>query len=153
MLIDKIKTMAPVSYNSKNNGFPLATTKETWSKLQKEGYLIPLNTKIKRDASFIHEHYSKKNVNYIQIGGSGFFYLKDNPLNLPIPQLTGEIDIEFRPGRSGAKYKEYRNETYGFVGVGLRIQGRLKFKDKSPYTLDDPESIQSMLKSMNNLKY
>jgi len=117
-----------------------------WVAAKKNGLLKPLNVKIKRSTQFIINHYKKKGVNYIQIGGAGLFYLADNPANLPVPRLDGEINIELRPGRSGSKM---RKDGTKVAGVGLRVQGRLQFDGTSPYTLDDPESIRDMLDSIN----
>jgi hypothetical protein len=144
-LISFLKQSEPVNYHGKNTGFPLAITKESWTVARDNGLLKPINTKIKRTTDFIHNHYAKKGVNYIQIGNAGFFYMKENPLNLPIPQLEGEINLEFRPGRGGATAREFEGKTYKFAGVGLRIQGRLQFKGKSEYSLDNKDSILAML--------
>ena len=142
-LIEEVRKSSPKSYNEKN-GFPLATTKKTWERIREENYLLPLNAKVKRNTEFLHDHYSKKGVNYIQIGGAGLFYLKENPLSLPVPQLAGDMTLEIRPGRSGSTLREHRGDYHEFVSVGIRVQGRLKFKGKSPYTLDDPESLQQL---------
>lgn len=144
-LIDFISLSEPVSYNSKNVGFPLNTTKEAWSAAQDIGLIKPLNAKIRRTADFIRDHYAKKNVFYIQIGNAGLFYLKDNPLDLPIPQLNGEINLEVRPGRNGSTRRLYEGKEYAFASAGIRIQGRLQFSGKSEYSLDDPVSIVKML--------
>ena len=124
---------------------PATVLKDRWVEAVQTGLLKPLNVKIKRTTKFIINHYAKKGVDYIQIGGSGLFYLANNPANLPIPQLDGEINIELRPGRSGSKK---RKDGVAVVGGGIRVQGRLKFKGQSPYTLDDPESIARMLQEM-----
>ena len=72
------------------------------------------------------------------------FYLSENPANLPIPKLEGQIDIEIRAGRSGSK----KNASGVAVVSGLlRAQGRLRFQGQSPYTLDDPESVRAMIMS------
>lgn len=120
--------------------FPLTCNKETWESAKENKLLV--NSKIPFDAEFIWEHYAKKNTDYIQIGGSGLFYLKNNPANLPIPQLMGELIVEMRTGRSGSKSHKSGKRR---VGAGIRLQGRLKTKNVSPYSLDDPESIQKLL--------
>jgi hypothetical protein len=123
--------------------FPLSCPKNVWTEAKTEGLLKPINAKIRKHTDFIVDHYNKKGINYIQIGGAGLFYLGENPANLPIPKLEGEIDIELRAGRSGSKVNA---QGVAMVGGGLRAQGRLKFKGSSPYTLDDPESIKGLLK-------
>lgn len=124
--------------------FPASCTKQSWVEAQKAGLLIPINTKVVKDTTFIMNHYYKKGINYMQIGGAGLFYLAENPANLPIPRLEGQIDIELRAGRSGSKVNA---DGIAMVGGGLRAQGRLKFKGTSPYTLDDPQSIKSLLQN------
>jgi hypothetical protein len=114
-----------------------------WTTAKVAGLLKPINAKIRKDTEFIANHYKKKGIHYIQIGGAGLFYLSENPANLPIPKLEGSIDIELRAGRSGSKVNA---DGVKVVGGGLRAQGRLKFNGVSPYTLDDPKSIESLLK-------
>jgi len=121
--------------------FPISCKKSTWEKAQKNNLLI--NARVPLNAEFISEHYSKKDINYIQIGGAGLFYMKSNPAKLPIPKLEGNIEIEIRTGRSGSK--KLKNLEERVIAAGIRIQGRLKTKNKSPYTLDDPESIRQLL--------
>ena len=128
--------------------FPMTTTKEMWRKAVLAGLLKPLNVKIRQNTDFIINHYTKKGIPYIQIGGAGLFYLRSNPANLPIPQLDGAIDIELRPGRSGSRTNKDGVEV---CGGGIRVQGRLKFKGESPYTLDDPDSIREMLEQRQSV--
>lgn len=121
---------------------PLSVKKEIWTEARKNGLLRPINVKIKYDSKFIVEHYNSKNVNYIQMGGSGLFYMGSNPANLPVPALTGHADIEIRAGISGTKGGTQAG------GVGLRIQARLKEKQVSPFTLDDLNSVKKMIKRL-----
>ena len=65
--------------------FPLSCPKDMWTEAKTEGYLKPINAKIRKHTDFIVDHYNKKGINYIQIGGAGLFYLGENPANLPIP--------------------------------------------------------------------
>ena len=115
------------------------------------------------DTSFILQHYKSKEVEYIQIGGKGLYYLSSNPANLPIPQLgdTGLV-IEMRPGKSGSKKRidpetgeKVRVRTPSDTGEGDFIKASAPFRTsarldgaglaQSPYTLDDPESILAMM--------
>lgn len=124
--------------------FPTTCEKDAWEAAKVAGLLREVNTKISKDTTFIANHYKKKGIYYIQIGGSGLFYLSENPANLPVPKLEGQIDIELRAGRSGSK----KNASGIAVVSGLlRAQGRLKFKGESPYTLDDPDSVRAMVKA------
>lgn len=140
-LISFIAKQRPASINSKASGFPMSCTKDAWQKAQAKGLLI--NKKLKYSADFIAKHYAKKGIFYIQIGGAGLFYLSGNPANLPIPKLDGDINIEIRSARSGAKVLSSGIEV---VGGGIRIQARLKTKGKSPFTADDPKSLMEMMR-------
>lgn len=97
--------------------------------------LVPLNGKIEAPINFLYDHYEEKNCYYIQIGGGGLYYLKSNPLKLPIPQLQMTFSIELRLGRSGSTY---RSSLKAEVASGnIRVQGRLGGKlIQSPYSLD-----------------
>ncbi|NJO64138.1 MAG: hypothetical protein HC836_39980 [Richelia sp. RM2_1_2] len=136
-----IKQQEPQDYHSKITGFAMSVTKDAWTKAQKAGLLLPLNVKIVKDTSFIAAHYQRKGINYMQIGGSGLFYLKNNPLNLPIPKLEGVVTVEMRPARSGSRLRTVNGNTISVSGGNIRLQGRLKFTATSPYTLDDPQSV------------
>jgi len=141
-LSPKVEAIEAMLHRIGSQKFPTSCSKEVWTAAKNEGYLKPINAKIRKDADFIINHYRKKGIDYIQIGGAGLFYMGNNPANLPIPKLEGEIDIELRAGRSGSKVNA---EGIRVVGGGLRAQGRLKFKGTSPYSLDDPASIKKML--------
>lgn len=146
--IEFIQQCEPVAYHSKNDGFPMSVTKNAWSIAQQSELMKPINAKISTNIDFVHSHYAAKGVNYIQIGGSGLFYLKENPLDLPVPQLDGNINVEVRLGRGGSKERLVEGETHKVAGAGIRIQGRLKFKGHSPYTLDCPESIVKLIEAI-----
>jgi hypothetical protein len=80
--------------------------------------------------------------------------LKKNPLNLPIPQLSGEIEIYMRLVRGGAsmlKTGEFKGENVSTVN--LRAQGNLKLKAvKSPYSLDNEKDCEVILNHMLGIK-
>jgi hypothetical protein len=118
--------------------FPTTCEKYTWTRAKDKGLLKPINAKIKRNTSFIIDHYKRKGIHYVQIGGSGLFYLDENPANLPIPKLEGEIDIELRAGRSGSSLNAAGQRR---VSGLLRAQARLKFKGSSPISLDSEVGI------------
>lgn len=135
-------------------GLPLKATKTMWEKLTSEKFLVPLNAKMQVPYAFLHDHYAKKKCYYIQIGGAGLFYLKKNPLNLPIPQLKLPMAIELRLGRAGSKMdKTLGTET---ASGNIRAQGRLDSKTKisSPYSLDKPGDFLKLFGNVseNDLK-
>jgi hypothetical protein len=140
-----ISKQKPAAINRNATKFPVTCTQEAWAKTQQAGLLV--KTYVKYNTDFIAEHYAKKNISYIQIGGAGLFYLSSNPANLPIPKLTGDIVIEIRSARSGSR--PLSSGIY-VVGGGIRAQARLKTKAKSPYTADNPTSILEMLKNMKS---
>ena len=125
--------------------FPVTCEKDRWEEAKKKGMLQPINSIVKQDAEFICNHYKNKGIHYIQIGNAGLFHMGENPANLPIPKLEGEINLEIRAGRSGARTTK---EGKKVISGGLRVQGRLKFKGKSDYSLDDKKSINKMLASL-----
>ena len=113
--------------------FPTTCDKYTWTQAQQKGLLKPINAKVKRNTQFIIDHYKDKGIHYMQIGGAGLFYLDQNPANIPVPKLEGEIEIELRAGRSGSSLNA---EGARRVSGLLRAQARLKFKGSSPISLD-----------------
>ena len=123
--------------------FPTTCDKHTWTVAKEKGLLKPINTKVKKNTSFIANHYKNKGIHYVQIGGAGLFYLDDNPAGLPVPKLEGEIDIELRAGRSGSTLNAAGQRR---VSGLLRAQARLKFKGKSPVSLDNELGL-SMLRT------
>ena len=129
-------------YDGNANAFPLTCTKSAWEAAVSEGKLKPLNAKIQYNTDFIAAHYKKKGVDYIQIGGAGLFYLSSDSANLGVPKLEGNVNIEVRAGRSGSK--EVKSAGEKGVGAGIRIQGRLKVKNKSPLSLDNEADIQKL---------
>ncbi len=121
--------------------FPTTCDKYTWTQAQQKGLLKPINAKIKRNTQFIIDHYKDKGIHYMQIGGAGLFYLDQNPANLPVPKLDGEIEIELRAGRSGSSLNA--DGTRRVSGL-LRAQARLKFKGSSPVSLDSQIGIDKI---------
>lgn len=146
-LLDFLKKQAPEIINQKIIKFPLICTKDAWLDASEKGLLVFASPEF--DTSFISNHYAKKKVYYIQIGGSGLFYLKKNPAKLPVPKLDGKIAVEIRTGRDGGRRL---SSGIKVLGAGLRAQGKLRTKNKSPYTLDDPKSIREMITAIGRKK-
>ena len=108
-----------------------------------DGLSRAVNTVVKGSTRYIIDHYNKKGVYYIQIGGAGLFYLGTNPFKLPVPPFEGDAQIEMRikyagatPNSQGVKSPNRRAE---WVAIG-----RLVTKVKSSYSLDDVGSIKSL---------
>jgi len=136
-LIAELRASIPFEIHQNIQGFPMVVGKEAWSAATSKGLIKPINTFIEENAGFIRNHYLAKGVDYIQIGGCGLFHMGRNPLHLPVPLLNGTIRVEIRAGASGSK-----PSRHGLVrGVGLRVQGRLRFNViKMEHSLDDYES-------------
>lgn len=136
------RKLHPIQYHKSIDGIPIKVAKSGRDQLKAAGLLKQINTKVITDASFIEKHYNKKGVNYIQIGGAGLFYLGRNIYNLPVPRLKGEIQVEIRLAYSGTKGK-FPDGTETRT-AGLRFQGRLRTKGKSPHTIDTVKGIQKL---------
>jgi hypothetical protein len=144
------KKNAPRLLAESIKGLPLTAPRKLWDALRDKSYLRPLNGKIEVGVDFLHDHYAKKKCYYIQIGGYGLFYLKENPLNLPVPQLNTAMNLELRLGAAGSKM----NQTLKMkVASGnMRVQGRLKKQgaSKSPYSLENGDQFVRLFGSLTN---
>ena len=135
----------PKEFHKNNRGVPIKVSTEARDTLKKKGLTAKIATNIKAPVSFIIKHYNKKGVYYIQIGGAGLFYMGKNPLKLPVPELKAEIQVELGLRFGGGKLKfPTEPEPTPARSAGLRIQGRMLTKTKSPYTLDSVEDIQKL---------
>jgi len=147
-----LREQEPLAYHNNIDGLPVTAAKDAFEDARKKGFLVPLNKRIRHTMSFVYDHYEHKKCYYMQIGGMGLFYLKKNPLNLPIPQLTGSIDVEMRFGRAGSRM----NKEYGIkvAGGNYRIQGRLRVASnsigrRSPYSLDNKKDVATLFKDID----
>lgn len=147
-LLEFLGKQKPAAINKRSVSFPVSCTTEAWEKAAARGLLVNV-PRIPYSVDFISDHYAKKGTHYIQIGGAGLFYMSENPGNLPIPKLEGDINIEIRSARSGSKTLACGERV---VGGGLRVQARLKTKAVSPYTADDPKSLREMIKAMSKTR-
>lgn len=141
---EHVSQFAPQEINQIPNSIPFGSvTVEAWDSAQQNGLLLPLNKTEQFDnVNAIVQHYNKKGVYYIQLGGAGLFYLGKDAIGLGVPALEASMQIEFRLGPSGSKLnKAFDVRTRG---AGYRCQGRLKSKIKSPFTLDNAESIRTL---------
>lgn len=128
------------------DGFPMSGfSTAAWKDAVEAGLLVPINRKLESSVGFISKHYASKGTSYIQIGGQGLFSLLENPANLPIPKLSGSVVLEVRAARAGSGGRPTSS-------AGIRVQPRLKISEKSPYTLDDPESIRNLLNAVSKTK-
>lgn len=135
----------PKEFHKNNRGVPIKVAYDVKDKLKKMGLTNKIATNIKAPVSFIIKHYNKKGVYYINIGGAGLFYMGKNPLKLPVPELKAEIQVELGLRFAGGKlFFPTQPEKTPARSAGLRIQGRMLTKTKSPYNLDNAEDIKKL---------
>ncbi len=89
------------------------------------------------DPKVIAGHYNKKGVYYVQIGGSGLYYIGKDILNLGVPELIQETTIESRIKSGGSKMSGGISKKT----VQLMATGRISKPKQSPYSLDDVNDI------------
>lgn len=142
--IEAARKLEPVQYHKNISGVPIKVSKDGRDELKKRGLLAAINKNVKTSTNFIVKHYNKKGVFYINVGGAGLFYMGKNPLKLPVPELKGEIQIEMRLGFGGGKLSFPTNPSTPARSAGLRVQGRLLTKGKSPYSMDNAEDIRKL---------
>lgn len=142
--------------------FPLNCSKEAWAKAQANNLIAPLNAKIEADVTIWTKFYNNKNVYYVQFGpdvakdgsvsGGGLYCLGTaDPYGLSgigvsvidrnsLSTIKATYTIEIRPGAGGSKR--------GKRGIGIRAQGRLKFKPKTslPTTEHTIDTTNGVLK-------
>ena len=76
-----------------------------------------------------------------------------NPLNLPVPEFNGEIQVEVRIGyagdSSGSTSKAFTNKAGSKVIIEARREelrgiGRMLTRSKSPYSLDNMNDVKEL---------
>ena len=142
-----IQQQEPVAlHENMANAIPPGAIEQTaWEAARNQGLLRPFNkTEQFENINNIVAHYNKKGVYYIQIGGAGLFYLGKDDIGLGVPELQASMQVEFGFRPSGSKSRTFNGEQIRTVGAGYRCQGRLKSNVKSPYTLDNSESIRTL---------
>ena len=117
--------------------------KDIWEQLKGEGLLNDARANITLSADVISEIYAKKKppVYYIQIKGKGLYYLSENPLNLPIPKLEGNVEIEVGLNTSGS-IKGTNNRRFG---IRIKPYKLTDIKETSDFSIDTKAGIESLL--------
>ncbi len=153
----------PTSYrwNSKLPGgdadkeaLPFNTTKRAYDAAVKSGLYKAAarwpsagTPAIKLPDNFIHNLYGGKGVNeikstdYIQIGGAGLYYMKNNPLKLPVTQLPSDAILIYRPKPSSQdKHKVTKSQAAARKAQKLPALKKGDFMpgDKEGYLADQP---------------
>ena len=135
----------PREFTKHISGVPIKVSYAARDELKAKGLTNKIATNIKMTARFIINHYNKKGVYYIQVGGAGLFYMGKNPFNLDVPALDGEIQVEMGLRFGGGKlFFNTEPERTPARSAGLRLQGRLKTKGKSKYSLDKVEDVEKL---------
>lgn len=155
--LDALAQYEPREYHAKQaeRGTGFVAAHSAYDELKNQGLMRPINKYVDIPSRFIANKYNAKGTFYIQIGGKGLYYLNTNPLNLPVPQFTGEARIEIRLKRAGdtkGSTTQAFNKAIGNTGspiqarrVDINAAGRLKSDiAPSPYTLDDPASVRAL---------
>lgn len=141
--IAHIKNYPPREYHSKITGFPIMCLREAWDDAKNAGLLRKLNASLKAPLQVVYDYYEAKGCYYIQIGkGAGLFYMKENPLDLPVPRLDGAVNIELRLKSAGGKAR---------VGLGVTVctgsvsaSPRLATRNISKYSMDNKDDITEL---------
>lgn len=128
----------------KERKVPFMVPVPVWDKAKELGLLTNLNHFIEYNTDFIKNHYISKNVNYIQIGNTGLYHLGSNPLNLNVPELHGDINIEIRLCRSGQKLRDINDTPTKVAGANYRIQGRLVSINSQNFNLENSQDIVTL---------
>tara|TARA_B100002019_G_scaffold281217_1_gene285037 strand:- start:435 stop:1130 length:696 start_codon:yes stop_codon:yes gene_type:complete len=83
---------------------------------------LPVNTRA------LWDYYATKKTYYIQVGGYGLYYMKENPARLPIPRFDPKLRIRIRVKRGGSR----PIDNYRFT-TALQVISKPKMSD---YDLD-----------------
>ena len=120
---------------------PFTTTKKMWKESVDLGLLKKTNISLNCDMSFIENHYTNKNTFYIQIGKKGFYFMKEDIVNLGLPKLKGEMSLELRLTRGGSKLNKHGVRV---CSASLRAQARISKLDQSQFNLEDIDLLRSL---------
>ena len=126
--------------------------KDIWEQLQKKDLLRKARANITLSTDIVKEIYNKKNppVYYIQIKGKGLFYMGKNPFNLPIPELSGEVEVEVGLNTPGTIYRQVKGKKIDTGNRDFHIRMKpfkLKGIGKSPFNIETANGINKLLKS------
>lgn len=155
--LDALGEIEPVELHQEqaSRGASFIASKDALLQLKSQGLMRPINKYVDVPSSYIARKYNAKGTNYIQVGGKGLFYLGSNPLNLPVPEFTGDARVEIRLKQAGDSSggttrsfnKRLGNEAEPIQArrVDLMALGRFKGNlPNSPFTLDDPTSVREL---------
>jgi len=137
-LIEEYNTTSTTKYEMLT-GFPTKIPVVVRKQLVKEGYQKKIQSFYVFDLASWKQFYRKKGSSYIQIGDRGFFHFGENPLNLPVPEITGNLSLEVRLGAAGTGGRPFARVEIRMLFKGLKCE-------KSPFTLNNTEHITRLFK-------
>ena len=140
--LEELKTKEPQEFHAQNTGIPFVAEYNAREELKASGHHKALNQIVTIDERYIVSLYNKKGVYYIQVGGAGLFHLGSDPLELGVPAFKGTVNVEMRIGFAGNKVKIPGHPDKQARRAEYRCIGRMKTSSKSPYSLDDPQSVR-----------
>ena len=115
--------------------------------IEGEGLQKTITQEAEFDITPVREIYENKvpPTSYIQLQDSGLFFMGKNPLGLPIPELTGNVNLTLRVNKGKSSMNK---DGVMMTTVNLRIlPSKLKNIPKSDYTLDSAASVEALLKT------
>jgi hypothetical protein len=115
--------------------------------IEGEGFQKTVTQEAEFDITPMREIYENKvpPTSYIQLKDSGLFFMGENPLLLPLTELTGNVDLTLRISKGKSSVNK---DGVMMTTVNLRIlPSKLKNIPKSDYTLDSASSVSSLMKT------
>jgi|14BtaG_2_1085337.scaffolds.fasta_scaffold00055_8 hypothetical protein len=150
--LDELSTREPVQLHQLAKGnIPFIADYDVRLAMVQDGYQKAIQQMVTASSSFINNLYNSKQVYYMQVGGAGLFYMGKDIYNLGVPPYEGEVKIEIRLKAAGDSTGSISKRVSNQIGreaeyrkVDLACSGKISTKNKSPFSLDDPESIRTL---------
>ena len=147
-LLEKAKPALKNYYDkAKELGVDLKTSgtsmpRVVFDQLGRKGFNLQteITQRVQLDEKIIEELYNSKGVYYIQIKGKGLYYMGENPLNLPIPKLEGDVTLTLRIARSQEDKNGNVRPILRFFPDDIKITS-----PKSNFSIDTKAGIESLL--------
>ena len=145
--IDKLKDFVVKNGGKIENG-KLLVTESLLSKISSNKLRSKAQTFLTLPIDLIYERYLQKQTptDYMDFSDLGLFYLQNNPLNLPIQQLEGDVKLRIH-------FKRNKARKDGFIMLSmvaepqLTTQSASKLTEKSEYTLASEKSVKDVFKN------
>lgn len=134
-------------------GVPALVNKKWGPKGPPRKFTVPTSEYTKADVDFdyknfkdefvdipgtaVANYYNSKSTYYIQIGGSGFYYMGSDPAKIKCPEFNLKLKLRIRIKRGGS----YPIYNYRFTTAIQAVSGTLK---KSSCDLDDKDFLKML---------